>query len=500
MADLSDWEPVAKTKQNMGDWEPVAPAAPQNREQPVTPEVNTPWYEGGMPDIPGAAREAVLNMGSSMIAKPVSDIAGLAATGKEMISPTPGGGDPEGFKSYVQNALTFEPRTQVGKNMAQYNPLALLGKAIGAGTHAANSAVGGGISGNALEEILNQASGFLGLKTGIKASGIGTKLEKVAPTSKAQAAAIEGQNSGYVIPPSQANPSILNKFITGYGVKIQTEQAASAKNQHVTNRMIKDDLGIPQDRELDGIEFSQYRKSQSKPYDEVRALPEMKIPTKNGAPSELDVKTTKGHLYPGQEVHTISGEELVRAWKKTNADAKGYYQSNKINPHPDTLEKAQAKEAEAHAIDDMISMHAKNSGKTDLHARLQEARKNIAKSHDIEAATNQTSGNVDAQALYNNLRKGKYMTGGQKDVANFAGNFKKSVQLPEKIGAQPGISPLDIAVAGIEGTGAMAAGKPGIAATALSAALGRPIARKIALSDWYQRKLAAAQQYERVKK
>ena len=63
MADLSDWEPVAKTKQNMGDWEPVAPAAPQNREQPVTPEVNTPWYEGGMPDIPGAAREAVLNMG-----------------------------------------------------------------------------------------------------------------------------------------------------------------------------------------------------------------------------------------------------------------------------------------------------------------------------------------------------------------------------------------------------------------------------------------------------
>jgi hypothetical protein len=46
----------------------------------------------------------------------------------------------------------------------------------------------------------------------------------------------------------------------------------------------------------------------------------------------------------------------------------------------------------------------------------------------------------------------------------------------------------------------MAAGKPGIAATALSAALGRPIARKIALSDWYQRKLAAAQQYERVKK
>jgi hypothetical protein len=251
---------------------------------------------------------------------------------------------------------------------------------------------------------------------------------------------------------------------------------------------------------LDEIEFSQYRKAQSKPYDEVRALPDMYLPTNRGAPSELKVKTSIDPLSPGREIHSVSGDELVRAWKKANADARGYYKSDKINPHPDTLAKAHQKDAEAHAIDDMISMHAQNSGKTDLHARLQTARKNIAKSHDIEAATNPSTGNVDAQALYNNLRKGKYMTGGQKEVANFAGNFKKSVQLPEKIGAQPGISPLDVATAGIEGTGAMAAGKPGLAASAISAALGRPIARKIALSDWYQKKMAAAQQYQKVKK
>jgi hypothetical protein len=335
----------------------------------------------------------------------------------------------------------------------------------------------------------------------LNSAGVGgTKLEKVAPASKAQAAAIKGQEAGFVLPPSQAKPSLLNKLITGYGGKIQTEQAASAKNQPITNRIIKDDLGIPQDRDLDEIEFSQYRKAQSKPYDEVRALPDMYLPTNRGAPSELKVKTSIDPLSPGREIHSVSGDELVRAWKKANADARGYYKSDKINPHPDTLAKAHQKDAEAHAIDDMISMHAQNSGKTDLHARLQTARKNIAKSHDIEAATNPSTGNVDAQALYNNLRKGKYMTGGQKEVANFAGNFKKSVQLPEKIGAQPGISPLDVATAGIEGTGAMAAGKPGLAASAISAALGRPIARKIALSDWYQKKMAAAQQYQKVKK
>lgn len=73
--------------------------------------------------------EMLLHMGSSAIAKPASDIAGLAAVplhaaGAIQTSPTE-------VKEKVQSAGTFKPETKTGKTMSEYNPIAMVGKLLG---------------------------------------------------------------------------------------------------------------------------------------------------------------------------------------------------------------------------------------------------------------------------------------------------------------------------------------------------------------------------------
>jgi hypothetical protein len=117
------------------------------------------------------AGEAAANMASGMVAKPVSDVAGMAATAYE--AATGAGGNPAAFKNYVQDKLTYQPKLDEGKALAEYNPLALVGKGVGAVANAAgdvaDSALPGsgatqGMAGNFIREAIPQAVGVAGAK------------------------------------------------------------------------------------------------------------------------------------------------------------------------------------------------------------------------------------------------------------------------------------------------------------------------------------------------
>lgn len=101
---------------------PVAPAAekPAPASMPAAAEIAAlPFH---------APAEALASMATGAIAKPVSDVAGLAsiplhAAGAIKISPTE-------VKEKVQSAA-YQPKTMGGKVLAEYNPIALAGKALG---------------------------------------------------------------------------------------------------------------------------------------------------------------------------------------------------------------------------------------------------------------------------------------------------------------------------------------------------------------------------------
>jgi hypothetical protein len=142
--------------------------------------------DGFFGNLAGGVLEPLAAMGTGMIARPVSQIAGLAAMGREAFPGAPQG-DPQAFQQDVQRSLTYEPRTAAGQS--QMNPLnfipQLLGQLIGAGAHGAGNFIappgsepGREAVGRGVTEAVEQAPGFLGVK-GAKAG------EAVAPAMRA---------------------------------------------------------------------------------------------------------------------------------------------------------------------------------------------------------------------------------------------------------------------------------------------------------------------------
>jgi hypothetical protein len=150
----------------------AAPAsAPTSPERSAAPAAAP---QPGWTTLPGrvlaGAGEAGLNMLTGVVAKPVSDVMGMSAEASDVLSGR-NDGNAEGFKNSVRDALTYQPRTTAGQNIAQYNPLALIGKgvdAIGQGAQGAIAPDGSGtvrqMLGAGVHEAINQAPQFLGMK------------------------------------------------------------------------------------------------------------------------------------------------------------------------------------------------------------------------------------------------------------------------------------------------------------------------------------------------
>jgi hypothetical protein len=111
--------------------------------------------------------EAALNMGTGMVAKPISDMAGMFAIPMHAMGMDR---DPAQVRDQVANALTYQPRTEEGQQDAQNNPLALIARLFSHAGDVTKEAVAPpqrsgpmrDAAGNALAETVRQLPAFLG--------------------------------------------------------------------------------------------------------------------------------------------------------------------------------------------------------------------------------------------------------------------------------------------------------------------------------------------------
>ena len=127
----------------------------------------------------------------------------------------------------------------------------------GANTYAGATALGG-LTGLALTEgdIADRAKGAaFGAIGGAAGKGLGDLIGWGVPkavqtlsgnraasqiaNAQRDAAAMSAKEAGYVIPPSDVNPSFINETLGGLSGKIKTAQVASAKNQGTTNALAR---------------------------------------------------------------------------------------------------------------------------------------------------------------------------------------------------------------------------------------------------------------------
>lgn len=341
-------------------------------------------------------------------------------------------------------------------------------KALTVGLGAAGGAAG--------QKIANVAGNYVANKAAANAATLGQRQQKAA-------AAKAAMDAGYVIPPADLSKSSAVQAVSGLSGKIKTAQEASARNQSVTNAIVKADLGIPDNAPIDLPTLAAIRNRAGQDYAAVASTGT--IAPGKAYDDALDqiaapfVKAAQG--FPGAKPNPVIAEiEALRSPQfeaasavakirelRSGADA-AYAQGNK--------DMGRALKDGAQALEDAIDAHlVKIGAPADLLGNYRAARQTIAKTYTAQKALNQQTGDVSAQSLAGDLKRGKPLSGGMKTVAEAGISFPKATQALKE--TPKSLSPLDFGAAGL---GLMGSGGNPLAAAGLVA---RPAARAALLSS-----------------
>jgi hypothetical protein len=318
--------------------------------------------------------------------------------------------------------------------------------------------------------------------------------------SPAQTILKESQDAGYVVPPATAAPnSIIARGSESVAGKLSTAQAASVKNQEVTNELVRKALNLQSGAPITEKSLEGIRESAGKVYAQIANAGEIvadaqyidDLATLGKAADEIAAS------FPGANVGaTKQISELQESLLQDKFDSKAALQylrelrkmasgnlsgMNAADPAKQALGMAQ-REAAA-TLEDLIGRHLVRNGMDDVANSFAGARKTIAMTHTVEKALNEATGNVSAVRLGQDLAKGKPLSGELEVAARFARAFPKAAR--EINESMPGASPLDwLAAIGVAGATGDVLG--------LSAGLVRPAVRGAMLSAPAQKMLSAA--------
>lgn len=294
---------------------------------------------------------------------------------------------------------------------------------------------------------------------------------------------------GYVIPPTQARGSLINRAIEGTSGKAATAQNASARNQEITNKLTAKSLGLPEDTVITGDVLKGIRAEAGKAYDVIGDTGVI-MPKQSYYDALDNIKkpfVSTQQSFPGQKPSPVI--ELADSLKSDYFDSAAAVQKIKqLRTAADdafrtgNTEVARASKEAANVLEDAVEDHLKTIGNPELLKNFRDARQLIAKTYTVEKAANTVTGTIDARKLAAQLKKGKPLNEELKDVAEFGARFPKATQPTETMGSLPQISPLDV-VAGVGGSAVAGNAYPAMAIA------GRPLLRELALSSPVQNRL-----------
>jgi len=430
---------------------PVATPAPV---QPATPPV---LKQGIAREIAGGVAEPLLKMGTSMVAKPVSEVMGIAAMFSDYLQGNKDG-DPVGFQRAVQESLTYQPRTTMGAS--KYNPLNAIPEAVGSamsavgtpikqaiqGDNAADTARG--MAANFVGEAVPQALGIMGVK---KAPSVGKYMSEspVRKLAAKQAASSADWQRAAVIDAAKIareNKIIMNPSSVagkGHNVKMAMaggsthfDTAASIANKSKWNDMVRQDLGVGKDVPLTAKTYDMVRKAIAKPYDDatslgplspnkdaIAAIREIEIPEILPAGEQAAGKMKRvTDLVADQLESGMTGKDAVSTTRTLRKEAKSVFDSVRSGSQVDatTLETAKAKMRIAEKIDETISSNISDPA---WKSAFDNSRRKMAQSYAYERATNLVRQQVDPQVFAQEMQGRHYLTGNAAKMGEIAGNF-----------------------------------------------------------------------------
>lgn len=286
---------------------------------------------------------------------------------------------------------------------------------------------------------------------------VGMTANKLLSASAADTAANAGKlgaiqsarDAGYVLPPTDINPSPINSLAEGLSGKIKTQQAASFKNQPVTNSLAAKALGLPENTVITPEVLGNIRKTAGQAYEAVRGAGDVTA----SAPFQQALDTIGGKYqgasasFPGLVRSDVP--DMISALKQPVFNASDAVdaisvlrgKSDQAFKTGDTDLGKAAKDS-ADALESELGRHMTDTGQDPaMIDAFRNARKQIAQTYSVQGALNPANGDVSAKLLAKQLAKGKPLSGDLKTIAQSASAFPESMQALTR---DPGaVSPLD---------------------------------------------------------
>jgi hypothetical protein len=409
--------------------------------------------------------------------KIAGEIAGTAGAGGVVAK----GAQAAGAAPSLVNAIATSGM-RAGSNPGVLNMLTrMTGGAIAGGASAGmvdpDLAGGGAVIGGALPPTL--------AATGKVARTIGNTLRGPSVPQAVQSGVQSARSAGYVIPPTQANPTFANRVIEGVAGKASTAQNASARNQEVTNELVKRAIGTA-DLTPQGLQA--VRDAANSQYDQLAQVGSF-VPDQqfvNALQKSAGSKALPG--ITNKEVDDLvnvlgqqgafDAQQTIESIKRLRFDGS----ANRVAQDPTKKALGKAQMGIANALEELVDRNLASTGQQELLTNYRAARQTLAKVYDVEKAVNQATGNIDANKLASLLKKGRPLTGELRTVAEFAQQFPKAAQSVEKMGSLPQFSPLDF---GALGTLSAVTSNPLL----MAGVAARPAMRSLALSAPVQNRL-----------
>lgn len=343
----------------------------------------------------------------------------------------------------------------------------------------AGAAIAGGTAG----ALLSKGAGYGANKLAQRMASSGAAKQSANAVRDATLAA--SREAGYVVTPSQAGSGgLINSILEGVGGKIKTQQAASVRNQAVTDSLVRKTLGMADDAPITREALAAVRNQAGQQYEAMRQLGKIQADDQfKAALSSLSSKSRNANnSFPGLTKENPV-DEIVKALDQSTFDASDAVDAIAIlRDRADTLyssgDKAAGKSIKAisTALEDVLERSASASGNPNLASAFKDARKLIAKTYSAQSALNEGAGTVSAAKLGQQLARGKPLSGEMRIAAEFAQAFPKAAQSGVDV---PPYSVLDAAA------GSFALGSGNALLAAVPAV--RPLARASVLSPAYQR-------------
>ena len=220
--------------------------------------------------------ETAMNIGSSMIAKPIGEIASLAALAKEKISPTGvdfSKANPRKFGEEVQRSLTYQPRSPVAQAIQKYNPLQVPGMITDYVGRKTSDVIRGdadvdslrGRIGSGVREAINQTPNVL-LPT------YAEEQKAKVPERQARLDVLREQNAPKDLIRNQSQQAGLITPVEGHsiipGINKVNEFTSDANAAKMT-KLVKEEVGIPENKPLTAETLKEIRDANGGAYQKI---------------------------------------------------------------------------------------------------------------------------------------------------------------------------------------------------------------------------------------